>query len=70
MSNSSGTADVTCPAGDIATGGGGTANSADTGLIENSPTTNANGKAVGWHIKANGNGSKSRTVFALCAPDA
>ncbi len=69
VSSTDGTADITCPTGMIATGGGGNASSGSM-LVENSPKTNGNGKAIGWHIKDNSNGNKSKTIFALCAPDA
>jgi collagen type VII alpha len=60
-------ADVSCPVNMVATGGGGEANSGST-LVENAPKLNAQGKAVGWHIKDTSSGTKSRKVYVLCAP--
>jgi hypothetical protein len=54
-------ASVDCPAGLIATGGGGNA----TSLSENAPVI-TNGKPKGWRVNG-ANGSKA--VWALCVPD-
>ena len=54
-------ASVDCPAGLVATGGGGNA----ANLNENAPVI-TNGKAKGWRVNG-ANGSKA--VWALCVPD-
>ena len=55
---------VNCPAGQIATGGGGQINGANSNLTDSRPVLDEDGQPRGWQVKAN-NGAPA--AWVVCA---